>query len=132
MGEPESAVASRNRPPADVRDEARLWAAMAHLGGVVSVLPSLFIYLAFRDRERFTADQAKEALNFQITLVGTYLATVLGELIVGAVILAPVEWVHLGLAVALALASIVFSILGFRSVRAGVAYRYPFCVRLIG
>jgi uncharacterized protein len=131
MGEPGSTAASRNRLPADVRDDARLWAALAHLGGVVSVLPSLLIYLAFRDRERFTADQAKEALNFQITLVGTYLATVLGELIVGAVVLEPVDWVHLGFAIALAAASIVFSILGFLSARTGAAYRYPFCVRLI-
>jgi uncharacterized Tic20 family protein len=113
------------------RDDDRLWAAFAHLGGVVSILPALLIFLAYKDSGRFITAQAKEALNFQVTLVGTYLATIVGGLIVGAVILAPVDWVHLAVGAALAVVSVVFSILGFRSARIGVAYRYPVCLRLI-
>jgi uncharacterized Tic20 family protein len=113
------------------RDDDRLWAAFAHLGGIVSILPALLIYLAYKDSGHFITVQAKEALNFQVTLAGTYLATIIGGLIVGAVVLEPVDWVHLAVGVALAIVSVVFSILGFRSARIGVAYRYPVCLRLI-
>ncbi|HMH57974.1 MAG TPA: DUF4870 domain-containing protein [Galbitalea sp.] len=118
---------------ADSRGEVddRLWAAFAHLGGIVSILPALLIYLAYKDRGRFATTQAKEALNFQITIVGTYLATIVGGLVVGAVILAPVDWVHLGVGVGLAIVSVTFSIRGFRTARIGVAYRYPVSLRLI-
>jgi uncharacterized Tic20 family protein len=113
------------------RDDDRLWAAFAHLGGVVSILPSLLIFLAYKDSARFATDQAKEALNFQVTLVGTYLATIVGGLLLGAVPLDPVDWVHVALGIVLAVVSVVFSILGFRSASRGVAYRYPICLRLI-
>jgi uncharacterized Tic20 family protein len=112
-------------------DDDRLWAALAHLGGVVSILPALLIFLAYKDSGRFAGAQAKEALNFQVTLVGTYLATIVGGLIVGAVDLEPVDWAHLAVGVALAAVSVVFSIQGFRNARFGVAYRYPVCLRLI-
>jgi uncharacterized Tic20 family protein len=56
----------------------RTWALIAHLGGPAGILLSagLFrfrcsrfvIYLAKRDDSEFAGDQAKEALNFQITL----------------------------------------------------------------
>jgi uncharacterized Tic20 family protein len=118
-------------PSTPKRDDDKLWAAFAHLGGVVSILPALLIFLAYKDSTRFATSQAKEALNFQVTLVGTYLATIVGGLLLGAVPLDPVDWVHVALGAALAIVSIVFSILGFRSASRGVAYRYPICLRLI-
>ena len=121
----------RTAPLTPRRDDDRLWAAFAHLGGVVSILPALLIFLAYKDSTRFATSQAREALNFQVTLVGTYLATVVGGLLLGAVPLDPVDWVHIALGVALAIVSVVFSILGFRSASRGVAYRYPVCLRLI-
>jgi uncharacterized protein len=117
-------------PSTPSRDD-RLWAAFAHLGGVVSILPALLIYLAYKDSGRFPTSQAKEALNFQVTMVGTYLATIIGGLLLGAVPLDPVDWVHIALGAALAIVSVVFSILGFRSASNGIAYRYPVCLRLI-
>ncbi|HEX4401166.1 MAG TPA: DUF4870 domain-containing protein [Galbitalea sp.] len=118
-------------PSIPKRDDDRLWAAFAHLGGVVSILPALLIFLAYKDSARFATGQAKEALNFQMTLVGTYLATIVGGLLLGAVSLDPVDWVHVALGVALAIVSVVFSIMGFTSASRGVAYRYPVCLRLI-
>ena len=47
--------------------EDRQWASFAHLGGILSFLPSLIIWLVFKDRGAFTNVEAKEALNFQIT-----------------------------------------------------------------
>ena len=44
------------------------WGSFAHLGGVLGFLPSLIIWLVFKDRGSFTNTEAKEALNFQITI----------------------------------------------------------------
>ena len=49
------------------------WGSFAHLGGVLGFLPSLIIWLVFKDRGSFTDTEAKEALNFQITLVFGYM-----------------------------------------------------------
>ncbi|WP_312181556.1 DUF4870 domain-containing protein [Arthrobacter sp.] len=52
--------------------EDRQWATMAHFGGILGFVPSLIIYLVFKDRGPFTAQESKEALNF--TLPPTLLA----------------------------------------------------------
>ena len=52
--------------------EDRQWATLAHFGGILGFVPSLIIYLVFRDRGPFTAQESKEALNF--TLPPTILA----------------------------------------------------------
>lgn len=110
--------------------EDRQWASFAHLGGILSFLPALIIWLVFKDRGRFTDEEAKEALNFQITLAIVYVAVWVVTAIVsiatfglGAVIglLAWLVWI----------AGIVFSILGFLKAKDGHHYRYPFALRLI-
>jgi uncharacterized Tic20 family protein len=111
-------------------EQDRLWASLAHLGGILSFLPSLIIWLVLRTRGRFTDTEAKEALNFQITLligyviinvVSTILALVTFGLLGG---LGSLSWV-------LWLIGSIFSVLGFVSARAGQPYRYPFSLRLI-
>ena len=59
--------------------EDRQWATLAHFGGILGCVPSLLIYLIFKDRGPFTAQESKEALNF--TLPPT-LAAVLCNLLV--------------------------------------------------
>ncbi|GAA1353723.1 DUF4870 domain-containing protein [Arthrobacter koreensis] len=54
--------------------EDRQWATLSHFGGILGFVPSLIIYLVFRDRGPFTAQESKEALNF--TLPPTILALV--------------------------------------------------------
>lgn len=110
--------------------EDRQWASFAHLGGILSVLPSLIIWLVFKDRGRFTAVEAKEALNFQITvLIGYFAVYVVGSFLaavtfgIGAVFILLV-WV-------LWIASVIFSIMGFLATKDGTNYRYPFSLRLI-
>lgn len=46
--------------------EDRQWATLAHFGGILGCVPSLLIYLIFRDRGPFTAQESKEALNFSL------------------------------------------------------------------
>jgi len=112
--------------------EDRQWASFAHLGGILSFLPALIIWLVFRQRGAFTNVEAKEALNFQITLV---IAQVAGQ-ILGAILLT----VSFGLLffvptliwLALSAIAIIFSVIGFSKAKDGNAYRYPFALRLIG
>lgn len=101
--------------------EDRQWASFAHLGGIVGFLPSLIIWLVFKDRGAFTNTEAKEALNFQITMVIAY--------IIGSIL--SVVFIGFFISLAAAIVSVIFSIMGFLKAKEGVAYRYPFALRLI-
>jgi uncharacterized Tic20 family protein len=106
------------------------WASFAHLGGILGFIPSLVIWLVFKDRGQFTDVEAKEALNFQITLTGAYIIlSVLVAIITVATFgfggfLTFLLWVPW-------LVSLIFSIIAFLQVKEGRHYRYPFAVRLI-
>ncbi|WP_166873075.1 MULTISPECIES: DUF4870 domain-containing protein [unclassified Salinibacterium] len=108
--------------------EDKQWASFAHLGGILSFVPALIIYLVFKDRGAFTRQEAKEALNFQITLVLAYVAL----WILGAILLFFVIGLLIWNATWLVwVAGVIFSILGFVSAKDGTAYRYPFNIRFI-
>jgi uncharacterized protein len=97
------------------------WGSFAHLGGILGFLPSLIIWLVFKDRGSFTNTEAKEALNFQITLIfGYIIAAILWIVVIGA-ILSWVVWI----------VGVVFSIIAFLQAKDGKHYRYPFAIRLI-
>ena len=129
MTETPPPAAAAPQPAAPLSEaEDRQWASFAHLGGILGFLPSLIIWLVFKDRGRFTDVEAKEALNFQITVTIAYvvlyvLGTILLIVFIGVLfyLLAGAVWVI----------NIIFSILGFLKAKDGVAYRYPFALRLI-
>ncbi|TFB88180.1 DUF4870 domain-containing protein [Cryobacterium algoricola] len=101
--------------------EDRQWASFAHLGGVIGFLPSLIIWLVFKDRGRFAEQEAKEALNFQITITIIYvIGWILTAILIGGLINLA-AWVI----------AIIFSVQGFLKTKDGQAYRYPFALRLI-
>ena len=115
---------SASAAPLSPKDDIQ-WGAFAHLFGFLGILPSLIIWLVFKDRGRFTNVEAKEALNFQITAVFVYVAiNILSSIpIMGflfALLLFPVFVVV-----------VVFSILGYLKARDGFNYRYPVTLRLI-
>ena len=113
---PQPAAAAPLSPEQDIQ-----WGSFAHLGGILGFLPSLIIWLVFKDRGSFTNTEAKEALNFQITLIfGYILSAILVVVVIGAV-LAWVVWI----------AGVVFSIIAFLQAKDGKHYRYPFAIRLI-
>ena len=116
--------------------EERNWAMVGHLGPIFAMVLSaggagwlvpLVIWLIKRDTEPWIATQAKEALNFQLTLflgalsLGLFALVTLG---LGAIITIP------GL-IALAVANIVLAIIATVEVNKGNAYRYPMILRLI-
>lgn len=105
--------------------EDHQWATLAHFGGILGVFPSLAIYLVFRDRGPFTAQESKEALNF--TLPPTLVAIVVNLLaLIGGVaslfaVLAAIIWV----------AVTVWSVIAGVKVNRGQPYRYKYNLRLI-
>ena len=111
-----AATAAPLTPEQDIQ-----WGSFAHLGGVIGVLPSLIIWLVFKDRGSFTNTEAKEALNFQITLIFAYIiSSILVIVFIGAILIWAV-WI----------VGVVFSIIAFLRAKDGNHYRYPFAIRLI-
>ncbi|GHF27285.1 DUF4870 domain-containing protein [Pseudolysinimonas yzui] len=111
--------------------EDKQWASFAHFGGVLGILPSLIIWLVFKDRGAKTNVEGKEALNFQITLVIAWVALFIITAILTAVtfgIFGLIAWV---LYLAIFAVQVIFSILGGVKVNGGESYRYPFALRLI-
>ena len=119
--------------------EEKQWALFAHLSAILGAIVTghifgigcflgpLIIWLIKRDTMPFVADQGKEALNFNITLA-----------IVGAVLLM-LTLVTLGVGIVIAIpggiiigiAWLVLTIIAAIRASEGIAYRYPFTLRLI-
>jgi uncharacterized protein len=109
--------------PAAPLNEAddKLYAGLSHILGIFGFLPSLIIFLVFKDRGARTAVESKEALNFQITMLGAEIISIILMVVFIGFLLWP----------AVGVVRIIFSIIGFTKVQAGESYRYPFALRLI-
>ena len=118
-------------------NEDKTWGGLGHFAtlvnliGVPSPLGPLLVWLFKRNESVFAAQEAKESLNFALS-VWVYGA---GFIILGIVFMieqtfAPV--IVLGvLWLLLLLSSLVFSIIGGVKASGGEAYRYPFNIRLV-
>ena len=98
-------------------------ATVTHLGGTVfSFIPALIVWILKKEDSAYIADQAKEALNFQITVAIAMFVTgyILTWLLIGFLLL-PIIWIG----------NIVFCIIAAIASSNGKTYRYPFCLRLI-
>ncbi len=101
--------------------ESRQFAMLAHLGGIIlGFLAPLIVMLVWGPRDGFTKDQAVEALNFQITILIGHIAA----LVLAFILPVPLGWV-------VWIVSLVFCVLGGMEANKGVAYRYPFALRLV-
>jgi len=110
----------------------KLWASLAHFGGILWILPSLIIFLVFKDRGERTRVEGKEALNWQITFLIIWIAWV----IISAILAIPFLIVGLGWLLTLIgfliyIANVVFSVVGGVKIKQGGSYRYPFSFRFI-
>lgn len=119
--------------------EERQWAMFAHLSALVGALLSswfvglgvfagpLVIWLIKKDTMPFVADQAKEALNFNITIAIIAFALVLVTVFtlgIGIILTGP-------LFALLGLGWLAFTIIAAIRANEGKAYRYPVTLRLI-
>lgn len=103
------------------RDECNL-AMLAHLLGIFSgFVGALILWLVRRDETGFAAEEAKEALNFQITIAIALLASIMLKVILIGILLVPIVF----------LVNFIFCILGAISASKGKSYRYPLTLRLV-
>lgn len=126
--------------PLSESDE-RLWASLAHFGNILGFLPSLLILLILGPRSARVRTEAKEALNFVITVAIAFVALfILGAIFTALYIVTPsgVDVVFGLLGTLLNLAElavyvllIVLSIIAGVRVNQGGSYRYPFALRLV-
>ena len=109
------------QPPMSDSD-ARLWAMLAHLSGIViAIIGPLIIMLVFGPRNAFVKNQSTEALNFQITLaIAVVISVVLTLVVIGAILLPIVI-----------IAGMIFMIIAGVKAYGGEEYRYPISIRLV-
>jgi uncharacterized Tic20 family protein len=110
------------------RDE-RTWAMLAHLTPLVgytliplgNIIAPLIIWLAKKDQSWFIDDQAKESLNFQLSMLIYALISVVLMLVLIGIVLIIILYVF----------GIVMVIVAAVKANAGVQYRYPITIRFI-
>jgi uncharacterized Tic20 family protein len=125
MSDPNSTAASGAAPT----ENERTWGMLAHLSALVglvipligNVLGPLGVSIARADQSAFVAAHAKEALNFNISVT------------LAAVVCALLMLVFIGflLGSALFIAWLVMTLIAAIKASEGVAYRYPFSLRLV-
>jgi len=106
-------------------DQERTWASYAHLGGILGFLPSLIIWLVYKDRGPFVTSEARKALNFMITATIAWVAVYFLALIF-------LRWPLPSLLyLAIWVVVVIFSIQGFQSAQKGQPFKYPFSLELV-
>ena len=118
------ATAAPPPPTGAAPQEDRTLGLLTHLSGIIlGFIVPLVMWLVNKDKsdKGWLNDQAKEALNFQITVaIAWFIAIVLSFVGIGF-LLYPVIWIG----------NLIFCILGGMKANEGVAYRDPFAIRLI-
>ncbi|MCH8559334.1 DUF4870 domain-containing protein [Nesterenkonia sp. LB17] len=105
--------------------EDRRWATLSHFGALIGCFPALAVYLVYRDRGPFTAQESKEALNFTLPLTAVMLACYILALIPA------IGWVFGLLAVLIWVTMTISGLVAGIQCNKGRPYRYPLNLRLI-
>jgi uncharacterized Tic20 family protein len=124
----ESKPAAPGAPGAPPTPDERTWGMIAHLSAFVgllvpfgNIIAPLVIWLARRDGSQFVEIEAKEALNFNISVA-------LAAIVCALLTLAAVG-ILLGLA--LFVTWLVMTIIAAIKASEGIGYRYPISLRLV-
>ena len=101
----------------------KIWALLSHLSSFIGMpfLLPLIVYLAMRGDSTYVAENAREALNFHLSLLLYALCCI------------PLVWILVGipLLLVLGLASLVLAIVAAVKASDGGCYRYPLTLRLV-
>jgi Uncharacterized protein conserved in bacteria len=115
-------------PSADVTKDAKTWGMLCHLSALAgfiipfgNLIGPLVIWQLKKNEFSFVDDQGKESLNFQITIAIAAIICFLLIFVVVGMLLLPIVGIF----------ALVFIIIGTIKANEGVAYRYPFALRLI-
>jgi len=117
------------RPSSDSRNVAAIGhlSAFAMFTGVPSFIGPLVVWLLTKDRDPFAAGEAREALNFNLSLLLYTVAAIvamIATLGLGLIIIAPVALVAFP-------AWLVLTVLAAVRAADGQPYRYPLTIRLV-
>ncbi|GAA3445245.1 DUF4870 domain-containing protein [Planomonospora venezuelensis] len=97
-------------------------AMLSHvLGLVTGFVGPLVMYLAKKDGSPYVRQQAAEALNFQLTLMIGYLASIVLAFALIGFLLMPVIWIG----------SVIFMVIAAVAANRGERYRYPINIRFV-
>ena len=102
----------------------RTMAMIGHLSGIIAgFIGPLIIWLINKEKtdKGWLNDQAKEALNFQITIFIAYVIAGMLTLVLIGMLLIPI----------ILIGNLILCIMAGMKANEGVSYRYPFALRLI-
>ena len=104
-----------------ISEQEKTMGMLAHLLGLIGIIGPLIIYLIKKDESAFVKEQTLESLNFQITVLIAWFASIL--------LLA----VHIGgfLFPIIGLGNLILVIMATVAAKDGVRYKYPINLRLI-
>ncbi len=108
--------------PEPTSSDAKGWAAAAHLLGLLfGFLAPLVIWLIKKEEDPYVEAHAREALNFQLTLLIAWVVSFILMIVLIGFLLIIIVWI----------ASLVFAIMAGVKAANGEAYRYPISIRFI-
>jgi hypothetical protein len=133
MTDPTPAPAAAPQPAQPLSEsDDKLWASLAHFGGVLFILPSLLIYLILKDRGPKVRVEAKEALNWEITFLIVFIVwQIIGAILTVPLFFTPLAFLPSLIGFLLWALNAVLSIVGGIKVNGGGSYRYPVSFRFI-
>jgi len=103
------------------KDDTNLGMLLYILALVTGFIGPLILWLVKKDSSKFVDDQGKEVLNWCITMFIGYIACFVLMFVLIGIFLMPI----------LILTHLILTILGAIKANQGVAYRYPFALRLL-
>ncbi|MDQ3013528.1 MAG: DUF4870 domain-containing protein [Acidobacteriota bacterium] len=113
----------------EVSKDDRTWGMLSHLLALCgyigvpfgNILAPLIIWLVKKDQSQFVADQAKESLNFQISLT-------IYAIVSGILVLVLIGFLLLGVVI---IGGAILTIIATIKANNGEYYRYPLTLRLV-
>lgn len=125
-------------PAAGARSsESRNWAMGAHLSAFIGAwvalafVGPLVIYLVRKDQDPFAEHHAKEALNFNLTVLVVMVVGVIAGLVLSLVTFGLALLVFIPLGAAIGIGWLVLTIIAAIRASNGEGYRYPFTIRFV-
>jgi uncharacterized Tic20 family protein len=129
MNPTEPAFAGEGGTVAALTKEAKTMGMLCHLAAfatfllpaIGNIIGPLVVWLIKKDEMPFVDDQGKEALNFQITILILGIISGILMIVLIGILLLPLVGLYW----------LIFTIIGGIKANEGIAYRYPFAIRML-
>ena len=106
----------------EITQDEKQMAMLAHILGLFThIIAPLIIYLIKKEESEFISENAKEALNFQITVIICWFITVMATMVFIGILFIPV----------VIILNIIFCIQGAVAANNGAQYKYPINFRFV-